>query len=76
MTIPMIEVFLSNNGKWKVLSEPINTTDKLEWFDSLKGWPTTTASISLEGETKDCRIYLSSPNRGWVEWHAFTPPLV
>jgi hypothetical protein len=72
----MIEVYLSKSGDWKAVSEPINNTDKLEWFESLEGWKKTEAPIALDGETRKCEIYLSSPKHGWVPWHTFTPPIV
>lgn len=73
MVIPMVEVFLPNADAivWEAVAEPINNTDKLEWFDDLKDWTSTKATVTINGHKKECDVYLCSDTRGWVRWKEF-----
>jgi hypothetical protein len=74
MSIPMVEVFLppKKSKQWEAVAEPINSTNKLEWFEDLKDWKIISAPVVINGKTKNCQIYLSSAERGWIQWDKFS----
>jgi hypothetical protein len=70
--LPMIEVFRPKEGKyWEGMHAPINNTDKIEWFDSLVGWPRIKGVVNLDGREKKMDIFLSEADRGWINWDDF-----
>lgn len=79
MTVPMIEVFLPDDSKiWQAVAEPINSMDKIEWFEANEldeGWEKIHSDVLINGRTKAADIFLSSDNRGWINWRDFSPPL-
>ena len=74
MTIPMIEVFLAKPSEknWRAVAEPINSTNKFEWFEDLEGWETIHAPVIINEQMIDCDIFLCSDTRGWINWRDFS----
>ncbi len=72
--IPMVEVFCrkKDGQRWEAMQPPINHSNKLEWFDTLEGWPKTHHLVTINGREKELDIYLSEADRGWVKWDDFS----
>lgn len=73
MALPMVEVFLPQDDAtvWEALEAPINSENKIEWFDDLKGWTSKRAVVIVNGIKKECDVFLSSDTLGWVNWREF-----
>lgn len=73
MTVPMIEVYLSDPDaqSWHSVDETINSVNKFEWFDDIEDWNTIPGQVEVNGEKKTCPIYLSGKDHGWVRANVF-----